>query len=456
MTIVIASPANMADAKAESPTCVRHGYKRGTRPGSGRVCNRCGHVDRVTYNVGAPTELNVMLPPSAEPTIATTTALAILPEHSPLGASSAERWMNCPGSVALGDTLRASGEFPEDDPEYRTEGTHAHSVAAWCLMNGADTWEAFGQLEFPWLDEAMMAAVQVYVDFVKTLPGRFRYIEHRMHRPAFHPLAYGTGDYIGVSAVDDAIDFVDLKYGEGIIVDPVDNPQLMYYAYLFIGDDAEYADEMTVRLHICQPRAPYGEPIKTWEVRAGAIRKWAHEMLRPAMDRVAGERYLSVGEWCRFCPAKIVCPAMHCLSDELMYKRTRPLHALEPAALGRWYANAQAVKMFIKSIERECERRALMGVEFDELKVVQKKAARVWKEGVDFAAGLRGIDMMTIPELKSPAQIEELGDKGKEFVAEWAYSPNLGLTIAPKSDPRHAVEVKSGAETFAAALEKLS
>lgn len=23
------------------------------------------------------------------------------PAHSPLGASSAERWMNCPGSVAL-------------------------------------------------------------------------------------------------------------------------------------------------------------------------------------------------------------------------------------------------------------------------------------------------------------------------------------------------------------------
>ena len=57
---------------------------------------------------------------------------------------------------------------------------------------------------------------------------------------------------------------------------------------------------------------------------------------------------------------------------------------------------------------------------------------------IDLGAAARdrfGDDAYTSPELRSPPQIEKL-EGGKKFVSRWAYSPDLGLTLAPLSDKR--------------------
>lgn len=472
-------------------SCMRHSYPRGSKPGSGRKCNRCDHLDLSTPEAGssapvvttpaadtvvvkaesqsfpsdqgstpAASDDATTLPSLAAPVPAT---LSTLPEHSPLGASSSERWVKCPGSVALTKLVRAS-DMEEDDPDYRRDGVEAHALGAWCLENEADCWEAPTE-QFPSLTEGMMAAVQKYVDFCRTLPSRVRFIEHKMHRPEFHPDAYGTGDYIAVSVISDVLDFVDYKHGEGVPVEVVGNTQLQYYVYLFIGEDRdEYPDEMTVRVRICQPRIPYegndeeGQlyGVRTWEVRAGTVRAWARDTLRPAMERTANERWLSVGEWCRFCPAKIVCPAMACLSDELVHKvekhdPEKRVRALDNNVLAEWYAKAQAVKMYVKAIEAETERRVLNAEAIYTAKAVNRKSWRVWKPDVP----LRDKFGEAAFAPKTPAQIEELPD-GKTFVAEWAFNANLGkLTVAPITDSRKAVEVKTGEGTFGAAVANL-
>src|SRR5580765_4761035 len=61
------------------------------------------------------------------------------PAHSPLGASGAERWMNCPGSVSLLKLVSPGVE--SDEPEYRTHGTAAHQLLAHCLTEKLDAWE---------------------------------------------------------------------------------------------------------------------------------------------------------------------------------------------------------------------------------------------------------------------------------------------------------------------------
>src|SRR6266851_7136009 len=97
-------------------TCKRHWY-----PKDGpRICKRCG------------LDANEEFPHSAEPPP---------PEHSPLGASSAERWMNCSGSVYLSKVIREINAFYEGDTEYRTAGVMAHKVAAHCLNNDIDAWQ---------------------------------------------------------------------------------------------------------------------------------------------------------------------------------------------------------------------------------------------------------------------------------------------------------------------------
>jgi hypothetical protein len=361
--------------------------------------------------------------------------------------------MNCSGSVALIHALKSSPGYIEDDPDYRRDGVEAHRLAAYCLGANADTWEA--PLDaFPSLTEDMLAAVQVYLDFTRSLPGRERHIEARVHRPEFHPMFYGTLDFASVMVLEDVANFVDYKHGQGVLVEVENNPQLLYYAYGFIAELKEdYPDGMIVRLHVCQPRGVHPDgPIRTWDTTAGAIREWAHTILRPAMARTVNDRYLSVGEWCRFCPAKVICPAMTSLATEVALDGSA-VSTFTPERLGDFYAKAQVVKMLVKAIEVETERRVLGGEAVPGVKAVQKISRRVFKDGVPLEATF-GEAAWAPRELLSPPAVEKLPD-GKTFVAEWAFTPDTGLTVALESDRRSAVSVKSGAETFDGAVKTL-
>src|SRR5882724_11587802 len=89
------------------------------------------------------------------------------PKHSNLGGSGAERWMNCPGSNVLLQTL----DLPEsDESEFAAEGTAAHEVAAPCLRAGIDTWEIVGTKFYGHIvDQEMADGVQMYLDKVRDL-----------------------------------------------------------------------------------------------------------------------------------------------------------------------------------------------------------------------------------------------------------------------------------------------
>lgn len=436
-------PVELADAKGAS-RCVRHSYHRGSQKGT-RTCRRCGQIEAPSTSA----ETAEATTPLAEVLVLET---PFMQEHSPLGASSAERWMNCPGSVTLSETCGGSDDKKEE-PDYRRDGVEAHALAAWCLNEEVDTWEAPLD-QFPSLTEDMMRAVQTYLDFVRGLPGRYHHIEERVHRPEFHPHFYGTMDFAAINARIDHADFVDYKHGVGVVVEVERNPQLMYYAYGMIGDDAMYPDDMTISLHVVQPRAEWVAPIRSWTTTAGEIRKWAWEVLYPAMERTAHERYLSMGEWCRFCPAKLVCPAMACLADEhSVAERGEPLEAFTPEKLGEFYAKSQALKMYVRAIEEETMRRVLNGTVVPGVKTVAKRSVRVWKEGAPIEATF-GDAAWQPRQLISPAGADKLPG-GKVFSHEWAYQPEAGLTIALENDPRKAVEVKSATETFGAAIAAL-
>lgn len=341
-----------------------------------------------------------------------------LPEHSPLGASSAERWMNCPGSVTLIQALRSSPDYEEADPDYRRDGTQAHALAAHCLEGDIDCWQA-DRGQFPELTAEMMNAVQEYLDYVRSLPGK-REVEVRVHVPEFHPQFYGTLDCV---VSDFCVHVVDYKHGVGVVVDADDNPQLKYYAYGYIGDWS--SPDITVKLTIVQPRGFHPDgTIRTWETTVGAIRKWAEEELRPAMDATKDMDYLALGPWCRFCPAKLVCPAYEGLAQKAL--KTEKITYLEAIQL----------QMLVNAAKEDNERRALAGEEIDGLKVVKKIAYRVFKPDTPLEARF-GEDAWE-RKLRGPPDIEKLPG-GKDFVAEFAYQPDNGLTVAPLTDKRKAV-----------------
>ena len=390
------------------------------------------------------------------------------PAHSPLGASSAERWMNCPGSVALIKELNISEET--DEPEYRGLGIAAHEAGAHCLKNTLDAWEVIGEkFHGKEVDQGMAQAVQVYLDTVRPAmarEGAITYIEHGISyarqddkvAEIIDPRAdgilrkyfYGTGDCCVVHGAGRKMDVTDYKHGEGIIVEPFQNPQLMYYAFGFL---LLHPGVEIVQLRIVQPRT-FDEPVKKWVTDAQFIKNWVAGKLVPAMQltEVDGAE-LDAGSWCRFCPAKLVCPLMASLFGAACKANPKEIVPLTNATLGRSYQYTQAVKFYLKGLEEEVYRRLNLAQEVPGCKLVPKKANRVFKDGaMKLFTEKFGEECFTPKQFKTPAEMEKLGDAAKSLVREYAYSPQAGLTVATDDDKRVAVKVQTAQQAFGAAV----
>jgi hypothetical protein len=151
--------------------------------------------------------------------------------HAELGASSASRWMHCPGSVRLsrpyGGESRASS--------YAAEGTVAHALAEAALSGvsgpaiGAAL-EADGRSVV--VTHEMEDAVQVYLDVVMPLRKQadWHAFEQGVVIRSAPPQAecFGTADFAAL--VGHTLHIVDLKYGKGVIVEVEENAQELYYA----------------------------------------------------------------------------------------------------------------------------------------------------------------------------------------------------------------------------------
>lgn len=382
--------------------------------------------------------------------------------HSRLGGSGAERWMECHGSVGLLDHL---GLPPSDeDADYRVEGTAMHDLAAWCLLNDRDAWEGVnGQFGDPAIviTPALANPVQVYLDYCRTLPGK-RYVEYAIsspiHKDYFGQLDFGT---VGPNpAAGDGkpwakVHIVDLKGGQGIMVSVERNKQEMYYAYgLIDGIERQegwtFEDDTPVELAIVQPRG-FLEPIRTWETTVGDIKAWVRDDLVPHMLATEYDDSLQPGEWCRFCPAKLVCPLLTSMFQAAALANPKHIVELSDQAVFLNWNSAQAVKHYIKALEKDALRRLMAGVDGGkQVHLEYKKANRVWKPGVEeLARGRFGDAAYTKPELRSPAQMEELPG-AKPWVKQHAFTPKTGLTVAAgPPGPGGAIKPPKPGDAFA-------
>jgi hypothetical protein len=396
-------------------------------------------------------------------------------EHSPLGASGAERWMNCPGSVGLLRDLK----LPEsDEPDYRREGTAMHEAAEHCLRTGCDTWEIVGQtFNETVIDPPMADAIQVYLDDCRDDidQSSFHHVEYRISSPV-HPDFYGSADFVAMLAAanrirldeigkdpNEVLKVKDLKGGEGIVVEPEDNPQMKYYAFGVIdgierSSAVKLRDDLRVELSIVQPRAFHVDgPIRRWETTVGEIKRWVHEVLVPAMVNAELDDSLEAGPWCRFCPAKLVCPLLTSLFKAACVANPKEVVNLNDESLARSWQYRDAVKFYLNAMDAEVFRRLNSGVEFTGVaKLVPKKSNRVWNTGAAEAAKTKfGADAMDPATIKSPATLEKLSPAAKAFVKEYAYHPDTGLTVARWDDSKPAVKVESSTEAWSGTIAQL-
>lgn len=233
--------------------------------------------------------------------------------HSPTSASTADRWLNCPGSVALVSGLPPEPPKKPSSLRYREQGQAAHTVAALALNTGRDAYD-FVCPERPLFRPKDAEAVQHYLDYVLVrralLDERYDRVELRVEVLVGHPKGdfRGTVDayllgYERLSAV--YAEMFDYKHGSGVVVSAKDNKQLMYYAR---GLQKMHTSVDLFSLVIVQPRIVGYERPDEWTIKAVDLEKWATKVLYPGIAATKKkDAALKAGAWCRFCPANEQC-----------------------------------------------------------------------------------------------------------------------------------------------------
>lgn len=367
--------------------------------------------------------------------------------HATLGASSAYRWMACPGSVAL------SKNIPRKDTAYSKEGTAAHELAEISYQANLHPSNWLGEtVEDVLVTKDMVDAVSVYVDFLRDLASYEGQImlEHRFDLAKLNPPApmFGTSDCVAYLAGERRLVVADYKHGAGVSVEVEDNPQLKYYALgaLLQLDPNLRVDE--VEMVIVQPRAPHKDgPIRRWKTTTSYLLDFSGDLLEAAHATVASDAGFSAGKHCRFCPAQPMCPELHretklVAQTEFGSKPLLDIRLLSPEQIGLVLERADLIEDWIRSIRQHVQTQLEQGTDVPGWKLVPKRASRVWvKEGEVVAwAKTLGLESEEIYEskLKSPAALEKTVGK-KNLPKDLVASVSSGYTLAPASDPRPAV-----------------
>jgi DNA polymerase len=217
------------------------------------------------------------------------------PAHAPLAPSAAERWMNCPGSVAA---IQALPEAPEST--FAAEGTEAHRIFAACLERDLDL-AGFTTdfLTLQPLRNALMIARDVIV-------GRRFKVEIRLDPLPGLGKVWGTADVLIFDQQDRIVAILDLKFGAGVTVEP-DTLQLQVYALLAAQQYG--CPHHGIDLHIVQPRRQHEQgPHRMHHIGITDLERLFARLgkaVAATEDKAAPK---IAGDWCRFCGARQGCP----------------------------------------------------------------------------------------------------------------------------------------------------
>lgn len=374
-------------------------------------------------------------------------------KHALLGASSAARWIACPPSA------RATEHLPDEETSYAAEGTRAHEVCEKALRYKLAKWEAGKPFDLlsDWAQQSMPTemfnAACRYTSFIHELWVGFAvrpsvFIEQEVDVSQWVPEGFGTCDCLLIGG--GVLHIVDFKYGQGVPVSPVRNPQLMYYA---LGAYALFAltDEVdTVRMSIVQPRIQ--EEPETWELSLADLLTWAREVLTPAAQMAwKGEGEYLPGEHCRFCKAYPACKAWSDKYGPLAGFSPLPQPAtLSDEELGVWLKRVQGLAAYAKDLEDYAQSALLAGRELPGWKLVAGRSTRKW---TDQDAAFRQMEADGVDEAmlytRTPISLtlaEKMIGKKKfaQTMAAFTTRTEGAPRLAAASDPRPAYNILEG------------
>lgn len=378
--------------------------------------------------------------------------------HAVLSASGAHRWMVCTPSA---QAEVASG-IPDKSSEFAEEGTFAHELSE---LHFSHQFQGLSDRAFnsklkrmkanPYYSEELHEYVMEYVDYVTERvngakakdPAAVLMFEERLDLSSVVPDSFGTGDV--VLYYDKTLEVIDLKFGKGIEVSAVENPQLRLYGLGAYDLFSVVEDIEEVITTIVQPRL---DNISTEAMLAKDLVKWGEEQVRPrAVMAHRGEGEFVPGEHCRFCKIKATCRAR---ADEYLStpNLTTTPHLLKPDEISDILFKADEIQKWAKDVQDYALQKAQDGVQFDGWKVVEGRSNRRYTDKQEVLNILRS-HLEDEEKLQAVIKTEPVGigdmekKLGKETVTEvlgeLIAKPPGRPTLVPESDRRPAMGAES-------------
>lgn len=377
--------------------------------------------------------------------------------HSKYGGSTAERYLNCPGSIALCEKAPSQPPGP-----YAEEGTRAHEALEAILREALKKPE-FSSFKSYFTKEMINHANQcrVWVEAkITKLPGSELLIEEKVDASSFtRPGNSGTVDFAIVQPFG-RLAVGDYKYGKGYAVEITDeddspNSQLVYYALgLLEKYDWNFSE---VEIVIYQPRAYHKDgPVRSLVIAIEDMRIW-QDVFRDGValcESPKAKLNPNPRRWCKFCPAKAICPAISkgpmrdaalVFDDEKGLEEIPRAVGLRPEEIGVALIACEKIALWEKELKDLAKSLLTTGTKIPGWKLVNGKGRRVWgnPEATQKAAQRQfGWEAFTKPELMTPAQVEmncSTEENAKEFVEKYSTKVAGGLVLVPESNKRKAV-----------------
>lgn len=377
--------------------------------------------------------------------------------HALLSASGAERWLRCPPSARLEETL------PESSSDYAAEGTLAHSIAELKLRKqfvepmGPRTFSRkLNELKKADLfQDEMLRHTDVYLEKVQEIAHSFSVpphvaVEKRTDFSTYAPEGFGTCDCVVVGG--ESLYIIDFKYGKGVPVSAEDNSQMKLYALGILNEYTLLFAIEKVILIIVQPRL---DSISEWETTPGTLRNWGETTVSPAAQQAfAGSGEFISGGHCRFCRAKAICRARAENNTALQDFAGTPLALLSAADVGTFLAKGQFIAAWIKDLEEYALTEILKGSEIPGWKAVHGRSVRSFKDldAAFEAVKTAGYAESVLYERKPIplTAVEKLLGKPKfsELLTDYIETPPGKPTLAPQNDKREAIQRTTANEDF--------
>ena len=370
-------------------------------------------------------------------------------DHALLSASGAHRWLNCTPSARL------ESDEPESTSAAAEQGTAAHALAEHKLRRALK--QRSKRPVSTWIDDEMETLTDDYVAYVQKHISLARetcgdpqvLIEQRLDFSHVVPGGFGTGDCVIIA--EPTLQIIDLKYGQGVLVEAERNPQLMLYALGALHTFGDLYDIERVAVTIYQPRRGN---VDTWEISVTELEHWAEAEVKPKAElAAAGEGEFCPGSWCQFCKIAPTCRARAEANLALARLEFAPPAELSDSEIADVLARIPQLKTWAADVEAYALSQAVnQGVVFEGFKLVAGRSIRKYTSETDVAAAAEAAGYRDIYDRKliTLTAMERLMGKPafNEILGDLVTKPAGKPTLVPASDKRPALDLVSAATDF--------